>query len=193
MFTIILLAVPTFAFAQCDPSDPYDPDCNPDNDENSSTAVPTAPNADTSPTTPPSGTVTGAPATTVSGTVTNSPPTTVSGTTNRGSGTFYLQNPLDPKFNSVGGLVQGFLEIFSYLVVLLAVLMLIWVGLQFVLAQGKPERMKELKNWLLWIVIGVAIVIGARIIVTVVINTLEATGTVSPRVIENANNAIRGN
>ncbi len=71
--------------------------------------------------------------------------------------------------------------------------MLIWVGLQFVLAQGKPERMKELKNWLLWIVIGVAIVIGARIIVTVVINTLEATGTVSPRVIENANNAIRGN
>lgn len=112
---------------------------------------------------------------------------------NARSGTFHLQNPLDPKFNSVGSLVQGFLEIFSYLVVLLAVLMLIWVGLQFVLAQGKPDRMKELKNWLLWIVVGVAIVIGARIIVTVVINTLEATGTVSPGVIQNANNAIRGN
>lgn len=106
---------------------------------------------------------------------------------------FYIQNPLNPRFNSVGGLINGFLEIFSYLVILFAVLMLIWVGLQFVLAQGKPDRMKELKNWLLWIVVGVAIVIGARIIVAVVINTLQATGVVNQGVIQNANNALRAN
>ncbi|MCX6715882.1 MAG: hypothetical protein NT077_02560 [Candidatus Taylorbacteria bacterium] len=112
--------------------------------------------------------------------------------TQTGSKNFYLQNPLDPKFNSVGGLVQGFLEIFSYLVVLFAVLMLIWTGLQFVLAQGKSDRLNELKTQLLWIVVGVAVVIGARIIVSVVINTLEVTGTVNQSVIQNAKNAVGG-
>lgn len=111
--------------------------------------------------------------------------------TNPSTNTFYLQNPLSPQFNTVGGIVGGFLEIFSYIVILLAVLMLMWVGLQFILAQGNPERMNELKGWLFWIVIGVAVVIGARIIVTVVINTLNATGVVSPGVIQSANNAIR--
>ncbi len=117
---------------------------------------------------------------------------TATQTTTGGSntGTFGLQNPLDKKFNSVGSLLSGFLDIFSYLVVLLAVLLIIWVGLQFVLARGNPDRIKELKGWLLWIVIGVAIVIGARIIVSAVINTLSATGTVNQSVINQANNAL---
>ena len=105
---------------------------------------------------------------------------------------FYIQNPLNPQFNSVGGLVSGFLEIFSYLVILFAVLMLIWVGLQFVLAQGNAERMKELKKWLLWIVVGIALVIGARIVVAVVISTLDATGVVNQGVIRGARNALDG-
>lgn len=104
--------------------------------------------------------------------------------------TFYIQSPL--KFNNVGELVNGVIEIFTYLVILLAVLMLIWVGFKFVLAQGNVEEMKKLKNMLLWIVVGVAVVIGARIIVKVVINTLEATG-VDKNVIQSANNALRGN
>ncbi len=112
------------------------------------------------------------------------------GTGGSNTGTFGLQNPLDKKFNSVGSLLSGFLDIFSYLVVLLAVLLIIWVGLQFVLARGNPDRIKELKGWLLWIVIGVAIVIGARIIVSAVINTLSATGTVNQSVINQANNAL---
>ena len=122
----------------------------------------------------------------------NSKPPAEVNITQGGSNTFYLQNPLSSKFNSVGGLVQGFLEIFSYIVALFAVLMLIWVGLQFVLAQGNPGKMQELKDWLLWIVVGVAIVIGARIIVSIVLNTLSTTGTVSPSVIQNANNALNG-
>lgn len=88
--------------------------------------------------------------------------------------------------------MNGVIEIFTYLVILLAVLMLIWVGFKFVLAQGNVEEMKKLKNMLLWIVVGVAVVIGARIIVKVVINTLEATG-VDKNVIQSANNALRGN
>lgn len=111
-------------------------------------------------------------------------------TTNNGA-LMTIQNPLSSKFNSVGSLVSGFAEIFSYLVVIFAVLALVWVGFQFILARGNGERMKELKNWLLYIVIGVAVVIGARIIISVVINTLSATGTVSPGVIQNAQNALQ--
>ncbi len=102
-----------------------------------------------------------------------------------------LTNPLSKKYDSIGGIVQGFVEIFSYIVVLGAVLALIWVGLQFILARGNPTKMNELKGWLFYIIIGVAVVIGARIIIQVVINTLSASGVVDQRVIQSTQNALK--
>lgn len=102
-----------------------------------------------------------------------------------------LQNPL--KVNSIGGFIESAVEIFSYIAVLIAVLMFIWVGLQYVLARGNSEKIKELSAKLLYIVIGVAIVIGARLAIQIVISTLQATGTVNQQVIESANRAARGN
>lgn len=116
---------------------------------------------------------------------------TVGGITNNTNGTFTLSNPL--KVNSIGDLIQNFVEIFSYLVILLAVLALIYVGFLYIVSQGKPEKRKELNNWLFYIVIGVAVVISARLIVNVVINTLSATGTVNPNVIQSAKNAANRN
>jgi hypothetical protein len=100
-----------------------------------------------------------------------------------------LTNPLKG-INSVGQVVGKFAEIFSYVVILFAVLALVWTGLQFITAQGKADKITELRNRMLWIVVGIAIVIGARIIVGIVINTLQATGTVNPDVIQQANNAL---
>ena len=121
-------------------------------------------------------------------------PTGVSNPPVAPTGFFYLQNPLCSSTSSfgctVGGIVGGFLAIVAYLAVLAGVLMIIWIGLQFVLAQGKPERMNELKTQLGWVLVGIAVVIGARILVTVVINTLQATGTVNSNVIQNADNAL---
>ena len=97
-----------------------------------------------------------------------------------------LQNPL--AVDSISGLIQKFVEIFSYFVIILAVLALIWVGNQFVLAQGKPDRLKELKTWLAYIMIGVAIVVGAQIMINIIINTLAATGVVN----QDTLNAIQG-
>lgn len=96
--------------------------------------------------------------------------------------TFKLVNPL--KVDSVGGLIQNFVDIFSYLVILGAVLAIVWVGLQFILAQGNPERLSELKKWLFGIMIGVAVVIGARVIIDIVINTLASTGTINQSTIQ---------
>lgn len=101
-----------------------------------------------------------------------------------------LQNPL--KVNSVGAAVNEGAKIFSYIAVLIGVIMLIWVGLQFILAQGNSDRLRELKSYLFMIVIGIAIVIGARVMIQIVVNTLSATGLVDQRVIQGANQAITG-
>ncbi len=103
-----------------------------------------------------------------------------------------LSNPLSGA-TSVGQIVGTFAQVFTYIVVLFGVLALIWTGLQYILAQGKPDKLTELNKKLLWIVIGIAIVIGARIIVGLVINTIAATGAVNPNVIQQAQNAARNN
>ena len=110
------------------------------------------------------------------------------GATPAAGGVQTLSNPLTA--NSVGDLVKSFAMIFSYIVVLFAVLALVWTGLQFITAQGKPDKLTELKSKLLYIVIGVAIVIGARIIINVVINTLSASGVVNSQIIQHAKDAV---
>lgn len=102
-----------------------------------------------------------------------------------------LKNPL--QVNSISGLLESFLEVASYLLVLFGVLMIIWVGFEFILARGNSIRISELKKQLLYVVIGLAVVIGARIIVSVVINTLQATGTLSPGVTNSIQKAASGN
>lgn len=105
---------------------------------------------------------------------------------------FTLQNPL--KVDSIGGLINALLEIITYLLIILAVLMIIWIGFQFVYnaSVGNSSKLTELRSRLLWLVAGVAILIGARVIIQVVINTISATGSVSPQVIESANKAVQG-
>ena len=105
------------------------------------------------------------------------------------SKTATLSNPL--KVDTVGGVVQNFVEIFSYVIILFAVLALVYVGLRFIMARGNPEEMSRLKEWLFWIIVGVAVVIGARIIVEVVINTLSASGAVNSNIINSAKDALR--
>ncbi len=102
--------------------------------------------------------------------------------------TSHLQNPLT-KVTSIGDLVKSGLQVFSYIAVLFAVMMLIVVGFQYIMARGNPEAVTKASMWLLYIVIGLAIVIGARIAVTIVINTMSATGVVDPNVIQSAQNA----
>ena len=96
-----------------------------------------------------------------------------------------LKNPLNG-VNTVSDVVLVFMKIVSYLAVIFGVLMIMWVGLQLVLAQGKPEEIKKRSNELLWVVIGIGIIIGARILVSVVINTLQATGAVNSTITQNA-------
>jgi len=90
-------------------------------------------------------------------------------------------------------LVQTIIDVISYILVLFGILALVWTGLQYVLAQGNSDRIKELHKTLLAIVIGIAIVIGARVIVQVVINTLKATNVINSSTLNQVQNAATGN
>jgi ABC-type cobalt transport system substrate-binding protein len=122
----------------------------------------------------------------------------VTGTNNSGgevvgtnsSHIFSIKNPL--KADSIYDLVQTFVEIFSLIAIIGAVLALIWVGFQFILARGNVSKMSELKDKLIWIVVGVAIIIGARLLINIVINTLSSTGVVDQTVIQSTQKAING-
>jgi uncharacterized protein involved in response to NO len=123
-------------------------------------------------------------------------PVNPSGTSAQGNapsnnGTFTLSNPL--KVDSIGGLVITLLEVVTYVLILFAVLALIFVGFRYVLyaSQGNAEGIKKQHTALLWLVVGITVLIGARVIVQVVINTLSATGTVSPSIIQGAQNALK--
>ena len=102
-----------------------------------------------------------------------------------------LSNPLN-NIDSVGAIVNVATKYFTYLAILCAVLALIWVGFQFVLAQGKPDKLKETSKWLSYIMIGVAIILGARLMIMIVLNTLGATGAIDKNVTSQATQALNG-
>jgi len=167
----------------CDPSLPG---CQSANENQVDPSVGQSGNAST-----PTGSQSNNPAPT--GAQTGNPTPTGAQTTNSSGKIPTLQNPLSNNLNSIGGIVSKFVEIFSYIVVIAAVLLLVWVGLQFILARGDTTKMKELKGWLVNIIIGVAIVIAARVIIVIIINTLDSTGTVDSNTIQSARTAVSGN
>ena len=89
-----------------------------------------------------------------------------------------LPNPL--KVSSVSDLLYLIANIGTYIGVILAVLALIWVGFRFVAAQGNPEKITDAKHAFFWIIIGVAVLIGASAIIGILKSTLTSAGVVQP-------------
>ncbi len=104
-------------------------------------------------------------------------------------GTLGITNPLHA--NSIGEVVLNFIQIFSYIAILFGALAIIWVGFQYIVAsaQGNSDKIKDLHGYLLAIIIGLAIVIGASTIIHVLLNTLKATGTIDKSIINSAEKA----
>jgi hypothetical protein len=73
-----------------------------------------------------------------------------------------LTNPI--KATSLEQLVVDILNLVIRIGSIVLVFMIIWAGAQFVFAQGKPEKIKEWRNGLMWILIGGVILLGAQVI-----------------------------
>ncbi|MFZ2038643.1 MAG: TrbC/VirB2 family protein [Minisyncoccia bacterium] len=82
-----------------------------------------------------------------------------------------LENPL--KADNLDQLVAQGMNIVIYLGAIVAVLAIIWVGFMYVRAMGKPEKIKEAHKAFLYTVIGIAILVGAQVITTIVTNTIN--------------------
>ncbi len=88
-----------------------------------------------------------------------------------------LQNPL--KADNVQQVILLAVNVAIYVGVSFAILAIIFVGFKFVFAQGNEAKLKEAKFWLLYIIIGLAILISAKVIVEIVANTLVKSGVVN--------------
>lgn len=83
-----------------------------------------------------------------------------------------LPNFLGSGVNSVSSLFLRIIDFLMLLLLPLATLMLIWAGFQFVTAQGSEEKLTKAKKNLLWTVIGVAVVLASRAIISYVSEVL---------------------
>jgi hypothetical protein len=87
---------------------------------------------------------------------------------------YSVNNPLAA--NSFCGLIQKLLQAALAIGIPIAVLFIVYAGFKFVLAQGKPEALKEAQKNFMWTLIGIGIFVGAWLLADVIKNTVNALG-----------------
>jgi hypothetical protein len=92
-----------------------------------------------------------------------------------------LVNPLGAaSCTSSGNCLMAFLESVLKFVIqvgaVIVVLMLVYVGYKFVVAQGKEAEIREARTMLLWTVVGALILLGAQAIASGIKATVQAIG-----------------
>jgi type IV secretory pathway VirB2 component (pilin) len=85
-------------------------------------------------------------------------------------------NPLNS--SDITALLTNLVNIAIPIGAIIAVIMFIYVGFKFIFAQGKPEAIKDAWKWFGYVAIGTAILIGAKVIVSIMESTLTSAGLV---------------
>ncbi|MHB8860306.1 MAG: hypothetical protein ACYC48_01035 [Minisyncoccota bacterium] len=110
---------------------------------------------------------------------TNAGSGTVSPVVNAGSGTVAgnttLLNPLKAG-TSLSSFLSDILAFVIQIGTIVIILMLVFVGYKFVVAQGKPGEIEAAKKMLLWTVIGALVLLGAQAISSAIQATVSALG-----------------
>jgi len=84
-----------------------------------------------------------------------------------------LKNPLgDTK--TLESLIDKIIQIFLNFFAIVAVIYLVYGGFLFIKAQGNPNALGEAKTNILWAIIGLAVILGAKAISTIVTNTISS-------------------
>jgi hypothetical protein len=89
-----------------------------------------------------------------------------------GVGSGKLQNPL--KVSTIEELLRLILDVLVIFAVPIIVFFLIYSGFLYVMAQGKPDKIKTATTAFTWTIIGGVIVLGASVILTVITNTVKS-------------------
>lgn len=83
-----------------------------------------------------------------------------------------LENPLNS--DSLEDLLLSFLRGIVRIGVIALLLFLVYVGFQFVAAQGNEEKLRTARNALIWTVVGGVILLGAEVIMGVIQATMQS-------------------
>ncbi len=98
-----------------------------------------------------------------------------------------VTNPLG--YSSISALINAVLQSLMVIGAPIAVLLIVFAGFKFVMAQGKEKDLNDAKNNLLYTIIGIVIFFGAAVIMSVLTNTvgqitgktgLQASGSAAP-------------
>jgi len=84
-----------------------------------------------------------------------------------------LINPLKGD-GTLEGFLMGILNLFIRLGTIVVILMLVYVGFLFVVAQGEPGKISEAREALLWTVIGALVLLGSKAIALGIEATVQA-------------------
>lgn len=90
---------------------------------------------------------------------------------------FEIPNPITA--NSFIELVKGIYSFIFQISIPIAVVLIIWVGIMFLTSQGNEAKVKQAKQALLWIIVGLAIILIGQGFVTLIESILNL-GTPSP-------------
>ena len=88
-----------------------------------------------------------------------------------------LDNPLGNKINNLPSFIYMILELAFQIGAIFSVLAIIYVGFLFVSARGDPEKLKTARTAFLYTVIGIAVLLGAVLIATVIQSTISNVST----------------
>lgn len=86
---------------------------------------------------------------------------------------YLITNPLG-KTTSLSTVIVNIVQVVQILLIMAAVLYIIWAGFLFVSAKGDTSKIIKARNALLWGFVGVALVLGAQVIVTTIKNSVNS-------------------
>lgn len=88
-----------------------------------------------------------------------------------------LDNPLGSKVNNLPSFIYMILGIVFQIGSVFAVLVLMYVGFLFVSARGDPEKLATARRAFLWTVIGIALLLGGRLVASIIGSTVSQVST----------------
>ena len=91
--------------------------------------------------------------------------------------TITLDNPLGDKINDLPSFIYAVLEVVFQIGAILSVLAIIYVGFLFVSARGDPEKLVTARRAFLYTIIGIAVLLGATLIASVIDSTVTDLST----------------
>lgn len=84
-----------------------------------------------------------------------------------------IENPLGPGANSLSAFFDGIVSILIELGTIVSVLGIMYGGFLYVMAQGNEEQLSKAYKTITWALVGTAVLLGARTIMSAVTGTVK--------------------